>query len=449
MEDVDLVVIGSGQGGTPLAVARAKAGERVVLFERARLGGTCVNNGCTPSKAFLASAHNAGRARLAGPLGIHVAVTVDQEAIMRRVRAVRDEWRAGNEKNVGGSSVELVRAEARFTGERIVTGGDRTFRGKRVVIDTGTRPVVPPIDGLARTPYLTNETWFDQARLPDRLAVLGAGYVGLELGQGAARLGSTVTVIERGEHVLGHEEADAARIVRGAFEAEGIAFRLGTIVRSVAHDGRVFSLTFADGETLEVDGVLVASGRRANADALDAGSSNVRLDDRDVVVVDEHLETTCPGVYAIGEAAGQPAFTHVSWEDFRRLQSTFAGTPRTRDDRVLSYATFTEPQLARTGMTETQARDAGFDAASRTMPLADVARGTEWDLETGFYRLVVDTETDRILGATLVGYEAAEIVHTLAFAIQSGATWRDLDAFVGIHPTFGEGLPSLARLFER
>jgi pyruvate/2-oxoglutarate dehydrogenase complex dihydrolipoamide dehydrogenase (E3) component len=447
-EDVDLIVIGSGQGGTPLAVAFAKAGKRVVLFERGRLGGTCSNYGCTPSKAYLASAHNAGRARAAGPLGVHADVRVDQLAVMNRVRAIRDEWHDGNENKVGKSTIDLIRATGSFTAQRTVSGGGRDIRAPLVVIDTGTSPAVPAIDGLAGTPYFTNETWFDQETLPARLGVIGGGYVGLELGQGAQRLGSAVTIVHGAERILEREEADATDVLRASIESDGVKLELRAKTTSVRYDGSVFTLTFADGRTLEVDGLLVAAGRTPNSGDLHVERSGIELNEHGFVSVDAHLQTACPGVYAIGEIAGQPAFTHVSWEDYRRLDAIFAGTPRTRDDRVLSYTTFTEPQLARTGMNAQQAEAAGFRIRTETLPLSDVARGTEWNLEAGFYRLVVDAATDKILGATFVGYEAGEIVQVIGFAIELGATWRDLDRFVGIHPTFGEGLPSLARLFE-
>ncbi len=446
-EDVDLIVIGSGQGGTPLALAFAQAGKRVVLFERGRLGGTCVNYGCTPSKAYLASAHNAGRARAAGPLGIHADVRVDQAAVLTRVRKIRDEWHSGNESKIGKSTVELVRATGSFTGERTVSGGGRSFRGALVVIDTGTSPLVPAIDGLAGTPYLTNENWFDQAALPARLAVIGGGYVGLELGQGAQRLGSAVTIVHPAARILDREEADATDVLQTSLRNDGVTLELGVKAKAVTHDGRVFTLTFDDGRTLEAEGLLVATGRTPNSPELHAEAAGIELTERGFVAVDDYLETTCKGVYALGEIAGQPAFTHVSWEDYRRLASTFAGKPRKRDDRVLSYTTFTEPQLARTGMNEEQARAAGHKVRTTTLALEDVARGAEWNLEAGFYRLVIDAESDKILGATFIGYEAGEIIHTIAFSIELGATWRDLDRFMAIHPTFGEGLPSLARQF--
>jgi dihydrolipoamide dehydrogenase len=446
-EDVDLIVIGSGQGGKPLAEFYALQGRHVVLFERGRMGGTCANYGCTPSKAFLAAAHGAGRARAAEPLGIHAAVRVDQRAVMERVRRVRDEWHDGSERRVAAAKIDLVRASASFTGARTVAGGGREVCAPRVVIDTGMDPALPPLAGLPGTPYLTNATWFDQETLAPRTIALGGGYIGLELGQGAQRLGSAVTIVHSGARVLEHEEPEASAVLDAALRADGVALELNARAQSVRYAAGVFQLTLAGGTVLEAEALLIATGRTPNTADLTPERAGIELTARGYVRVDDYLQTTCPGVYALGDVAGQPAFTHVSWEDFRRLRSTFGGTPRRRDDRVLSYSTFTEPQVARTGLTLDDARAAGIDARARTLQLSDVARGTEWNLETGFYRLVAGPD-DKIVGATLVGYEAGEIIHTLAFAIEHGATWRDLDDFMGIHPTFGEGLPSLARLFE-
>jgi pyruvate/2-oxoglutarate dehydrogenase complex dihydrolipoamide dehydrogenase (E3) component len=446
-ESVDLIVIGSGQGGIPLAVDEARAGKHVVLFERGRIGGSCVNYGCTPSKAFLAAAHNAGRARLAKPLGIDADVRVDVRAVMARVRSVRDGWHDGSEARVAKAGIDLVRATASFTGERVVAGGGREVTAPRVVIDTGTSPVLPPVAGLAQTPYLTNLTWFDQETLPQRLLVIGAGYIGLELGQGAQRLGSAVTIVHGAAHVMTNEEHDATTVIRRAMEADGVRFVLDAQAKAAAYRDGVFAVTLADGIVLEGDGLLVATGRMPNTADLHLPKTNVECTHGGYVRVDDYLQTTCPGVYALGDVAGQPAFTHVSWEDYRRLASTFAGTPRKRDDRVLSYCTFTEPQLARTGLTLHEARERGLNARAQTAPLSGVARAAEWNLEDGFFRLVVDDATEKIVGATFVGYEAGELIHVIGFAIELGATWRDLDRFVAIHPTFGEGLPSLARLF--
>jgi dihydrolipoamide dehydrogenase len=284
--------------------------------------------------------------------------------------------------------------------------------------------------------------------LPERLLVIGGGYIGLELGQAAQRLGSAVTIVNGSDHLLVREEHDASAFLKISLELDGVRFVLNAHAASVAHDGSTFRLTLDTGDVLEGEGLLVATGRIPNTADLNVHLSNVNCKRGGFIDVDDYLATSCPGVYALGDVAGQPQFTHVSWEDFRRLRSTFTGTPRKRDDRVLSYTIFTEPQLARTGLTEGEAIAKGINAGVVTLPLSNVARGAEWNLEEGFYRMVIDRANDKIVGATFVGYEAGELIHVIGLAIQLGATWRDVDNFVGIHPTFGEGIPSLARLFE-
>ena len=444
VEDVDLIVIGSGQGGVPLAVHFAKQGKHVVLFERGKLGGTCVNYGCTPSKAFLASAHNAGRARDAAGVGVHCTVSIDGEAVMRRVNRIRGEWHDGVREKLNVAGIRLVQGDAKFTGVREVEGGGVKVRAPLVVIDTGSRPSVPPIDGLAGTPYLTNETFFDITTIPESLIVLGGGYVGLELGQGCARLGSRVDIIERTGQILSNEEPDTANVLKDALESDGVRIHLAVNVTSVAYnDG--FTVRLNDGTELTAKALLVAAGRTPNSQSLSARASGIELDDKGYVRTDEHLQTACKGVFALGEAAHQPAFTHVAWEDYRRVLDVMNGGSRTRDDRPLAYSTFTEPQVARVGLSLPQARKAGYDARTAQLELADTARGAEWNLPRGFYRIVVDRASEKILGATLVGYEAGEIVHAIYAHMMNGATWHVLEQSVHIHPTFSEALPTTVR----
>lgn len=445
MEDVDLIVVGAGQGGVPLAADFAKAGKRVVLFERKHLGGTCVNVGCTPSKAFLASAHNAGRARAAAEIGVHCEVRIDVPAIMRRVNGIREEWRSGVEQKLRDAGVRVVMAEARFTGTRTLEGGGVSVRAPNVLLDTGTSPACPPIDGLAELPYLTNETFFDLKDLPKRFIVIGGGYIGLELGQGLQRLGCQVTILEVGKRLIPREDADATEVLAKALRADGIDLRVGVSASCLRRE-KDFVVHLEDGSELPVDAILVAAGRTPNTEALDCAKSQIELDDRKFVKTDVHLRTTCDGVFALGEVAGQPAFTHVSWEDYRRVKAVMEGGTRTKDDRVLGYSTFTEPQLGRVGMNEEEAKRKGHEVRVVTRQLADEARGIEWNLTQGFYRLVVDAKSEKILGATLVGYEAGEIVHTILAHIEAGSTWRILERSVHIHPTFSEGLPTLARM---
>jgi dihydrolipoamide dehydrogenase len=443
----DLAVIGSGQGGVPLAVDFAKRGKRVVLFERGQLGGCCVNVGCTPSKAFLASAHAAGRARRASDVHVHCEVRVDVPAVMQRVQGIIGDWHDGVEKKLEHHSVEIVHAEASFDAPHVLRAGGETYEAGVVVIDTGGHANVPPIEGLAGTPFLTNENFFIQETLPQTLMVLGSGYIGLELGQGAARLGSTVTLVTPDDRIIAREETDVCSVMTKSFQRDGIEVRLERRATKVAHDGTTFTVTLDDGATLRGDGLLVAIGRRPNIPAGTTDRAGIALDERGNIRCDEHLRTSAPDHYALGDVAGQPQFTHVAWEDFRRLKAVIGGDlSRTRDDRVLGYAMYTEPQVGRVALSADQARERGIAHRVVTLQLADVARGPEWSLEDGFFRLVVAPETDAILGATFVGYEAGELIHVILAHMEAGSSWRVLERSVHIHPTFSEGLPSLARL---
>jgi dihydrolipoamide dehydrogenase len=446
METADLIVIGSGQGGIPLAADFAKAGRTVVLFERDALGGSCINYGCTPSKAFLAAAHAAGRARQAAKLGIHTQVQVDFPAVMERVRGIRDRFNQGVHQRLEGAGVRIVCAEASFTGADTVTGGAVTVQAPLVVINTGTSSLIPEIPGLAETPYLTNRNFFDLKELPKRLLVIGAGYIGLELGQGLARLGSETHLIVRGDRVLGQEEPEVSDTLAEAFHQDGIFLHFKVDVEQVHHANGVFTLTLSNGETLEGEALMVVIGRKPNTTALNVAAAGVELDGKGFIKINDQFQTTREGIYAVGDAAGQPAFTHVSWEDYRRLTAILCGEQRTRSDRVLGYAVYTEPQVGRVGMTLEQAQKQGINAHAVTLPMAHIARAIEWGHDLGFYRLVIDRDTDKILGATLIGYETAELVHVFLALMEAGATWQLLERSVHIHPTYGEALPSLARL---
>ncbi|MUL37741.1 dihydrolipoyl dehydrogenase family protein [Gloeocapsopsis dulcis] len=446
METADAIVIGSGQGGVPLAADLAKEGRNVVLFERDVLGGSCINYGCTPSKAFLAAAHAAGRARKADNLGIHTQVSVDFPAVMKRVRNIRDSFNQGTSKRLHDAGVKVVCAEASFTGDRTVTSKDVTIQAPLVVINTGTSSQIPNIPGLAETPYLTNRNFFDLQQLPPRLLVIGGGYIGLELGQGLSRLGSETHIIVRGDRILDREESDVSTTLAEAFQEEDIHIHFQVNVDQVAYDNDVFTLTLSNGEQLQGEALLVATGRKPNTATLNAAASGINLE-KGYVKIDDHFQTTCAGVYAIGDVAKQPAFTHVSWEDYRRLKAILCDENRTRSDRVLGYAVYTEPQVGRVGMTLEQAQKQGINARAVTLPMSQIARAIEWGHDRGFYRMVVDQDTNKILGATLVGYETAELVHVFLSLMEAEATWQLLEQSVHIHPTYGEALPSLARLF--
>jgi pyruvate/2-oxoglutarate dehydrogenase complex dihydrolipoamide dehydrogenase (E3) component len=446
METVDVIVIGSGQGGIPLAADFATEGRKVILFERDALGGSCINYGCTPSKAFLAAAHGAGRARQAKKLGIHTSVEVDFPAVMERVKGIRSSFNQGIRKRLETAGVNVICAEASFVGERTVKGGDAVYQAPLVIINTGTSSLIPDIPGLAGNPYLTNRNFFDLNALPPRLLVIGAGYIGLELGQGLARLGSQTHFIVRGDRVLNQEEPEVSEVLAEALQQDGIQISFGVEVDRVAYEDGVFKLTLDNGEQLQAEALLVAIGRKPNTGALNAAASGIELDTKGFIKIDDQFHTTCAGVYAIGDAAKQPAFTHVSWEDYRRLKAILCGENRTRSDRVLGYAVYTEPQVGRVGMTLEQAHGQGINARAVTLPTSQIVRAIEWGHDLGFYRLVIDSDTNKILGATLVGYETAELVHVFLDLMEAGATWQLVERSVHIHPTYGEALPSLARL---
>lgn len=446
METADVIIIGSGQAGVPLAADFAKEGRNVVVFERDALGGSCINYGCTPSKAFLAAAHAAGRARQAKELGIHAHIEVDFPAVMQRVQQIRSRFNNGVRNRLHGAGVKVVCAEASFIGERTVTGGDVTIQAPIIVINTGTSSFIPKIPGLANTPYLTNRNFFDLQTLPPRLLVIGGGYISLELGQGLARLGSETHIIVRGDRILDREEPDVSATLAEALTRDGIQLHFKANTEKVIYENNVFTLKLNNDRELQGEALLAATGRQPNTSMLNTLATGVELDDKGFVKIDEQFRTTCDGVYALGDVARQPAFTHVAWEDYRRLKAILCGEKRTRSDRVLGYAVYTEPQVGRVGMTIEEAQKQGINAQCVTFPMTGIARGIEWGQDLGFYRMVIDRDTDKILGATLVGYEAGEIVHVFLSLMEAGATWQLLEQSVHIHPTYSEALPSLARL---
>lgn len=446
-QHVDAIMIGSGQGGVPLATYLADEGKKVVLFERGSWGGSCINYGCTPSKMLLASAHAASAARRAGELGVHAAVTVDFPAVMARIRETTAAWSAGVRDRLDKAGVHLVAAEAAFTGERRVEGGGETFTAPLVVIDTGKSPRELPLPGLETLPYLTYKSIWQLETLPPRTLIIGGGYVGVELGQALACLGSDVHIIDLEERLLSREDAEVSAVLVERLRTDGVTFHFGVQADEVSYDDERFRLSLDNGETVEGEALLIAAGRTPNTASLHLEAAGIELQEAGHIRVDEHFRTTAKGVYAIGDVTGQPAFTHVSWEDYRRLRAILAGKNRTRRDRVLAYAVFTEPQVGRAGLTLSQAEAQGYAAREATMDLAQISRATEVGRTNGFYRMVIDDATDRILGATLVAPTAAELIHVFVAHIEAGSTWQVLDRSVHIHPTFAEGLPSLARKF--
>ncbi|MHB8781322.1 MAG: dihydrolipoyl dehydrogenase family protein [Candidatus Geothermincolia bacterium] len=443
MRETDALIIGAGQGAVPLARHLAGQGKRVIVFERDRAGGSCINWGCTPTQIHIASAQAAANARRAAALGVRAEVRIDFPAVMERVRSIKDAWMRSTAEYLEDDNLEMVEAEASFDAAGGLLAAGESYRAPLIVIDTGSSAAIPPIPGLDETPYLTDRTLWELEELPGRLLVLGGGFIGVELGQAFARLGCEVHIVDMAPRLLPREAPDVSSVIEEALRQDGVRLHLQAGVQRAEANGGKVRLLLADSEVLEGDRLLVVTGRRPNTSSLNAPAAGIELDERGFVKVDEGLRTTRAGVYAIGEAAGQPAFTHVSYEDGRRIIDILGGRERRKDDRVLGYAVFSDPQIGRAGLTLAEALERGLQAESSRVELAQTKRGIEWGQGAGFFELVYEGSTGKILGTTLVGYEAAELIHLFIDLMEAGVGRDVLARAMHIHPTFAEYLTVL------
>jgi pyruvate/2-oxoglutarate dehydrogenase complex dihydrolipoamide dehydrogenase (E3) component len=449
----DVIVLGAGQAGVPLSERLARAGRRVLLAERAHPGGTCVNTGCTPTKTLYASARAAHVARTAARLGVTTGtVRVDFAAVMARKDAVVAQWRAGVERRLGGGGERLTvaRAQARFVAERTVEVDGQRHTADSVAINVGVRAAAPALEGLDRLPWLDNGRILALTALPEHLLVLGGGYIGCEFAQMFRRFGAAVTVVEPGPHLLGREDPDISTDLEAVFRREGIDLRCGArAVRAEGGPGRV-RLVLADGGAIEGSHLLVAVGRRPNTDDLGCDAAGVARDARGFIPVDDAYHTSAAGVYAVGDVTGGPQFTHTSWDDHRLVFDVLMGRPsRPRSGRVIPYSVFTDPQVAGVGLTERQAKARGIAYEVASMPFGQIARAIEMDETAGRLKVLIDPATERILGATIVGVEAGELVHVFAVLMQAGAPARALVDVEIAHPTLSEGLQGVVMTLDR
>ncbi|MCD0484084.1 FAD-dependent oxidoreductase [Streptacidiphilus sp. ASG 303] len=446
-EDFDLLVVGGGKAGKTLAMDWARSGRSVAMVERGMIGGTCINVACIPTKALVASARAVRRLRRADELGLaSPPPQVSAESLLRHKAGVVDGMVALNHKQFLDSGMDFVLGQARFTAPRTVEvaldgGGTRVLRGAQTVVNTGTRPFVPPIPGLADAGALTSNSLLDLERLPRRLVVVGGGVVGLEFAQMFASFGSEVSLVEAGPRLLPREDEDIARAVAGFLAADGIRVLTGASVASVRRDaGGEVTVALSDGTALTGDDVLVATGREPVTADLGLEAAGVRTDRAGFVVVDEHLATTAPGTWAAGDVAGSPQFTHVSLDDYRILKQNLAGGSRSTRDRLIPYTIFLTPELARVGLTEAQAREAGHQVRVASLPVAAIPRARTMRETEGLWKAVVDARTDRILGVSLLGPEAGEAVTTVQTAMLAGLPSTALRDMIINHPTMTEGL---------
>jgi pyruvate/2-oxoglutarate dehydrogenase complex dihydrolipoamide dehydrogenase (E3) component len=449
---IDVIIIGSGQAGVPLAVRLAEAGRRVVIAERKALGGTCVNYGCTPTKTMVASAHAAHVARTAARFGVKAGrVEVNLAAVVGRKDRIVRQWRDGVKKRLQKSPrPTLVRGHARFIRPRQVEIAGNLYEADVVIVDVGARPAVPSIPGLDEVPWLDNSRVMRLRRVPDHLIVLGGGYIGCEFAQMFRRFGAKVTVVDQLEHLLGSEEPEASSALEGVFRAEGIRLVLKTTARSVWGGARAVTVRLEGGRKLTGSHLLVAVGRRPNTDDLGAEAGGIRLDGKGYVEVDERYRTSADGVYAVGDCTPGPQFTHAAWDDHRILFDLLQGHgTRTRNDRLVPITAFTDPQVARIGITEREARARGLSPEVATMDFGEIARAVETDQTAGTMKILLDPKTETVLGVSIVGAEAGELIHIFGPVMVAGVSARAIVDGEYVHPTFAEGVQSLVMSLDR
>jgi pyruvate/2-oxoglutarate dehydrogenase complex dihydrolipoamide dehydrogenase (E3) component len=449
----DALIIGSGQAGNPLATALAEAGRTVILVEKDHLGGSCVNYGCVPTKTILASAERMHQVRTAGELGIRLggAAEVDMPAVIAR----KDALLATSRQNLAKSfehehkNITVLHGHAAFSGPHEVQVQETkerssTIKAKQVFINTGTRPMVPDIPGLAESNYLTTTTLLDIQEVPEHLVIIGGGYIGLEFGQLFRRFGSEVTIIETGAHLLEHEDEDVCDCLQKALVDDGIEMIFNAETRRVSrNDAGQLTITAdtpAGERRLHGTHLLVATGRQPNSDSLNLEAAGVQTDDKGFIQVNSKLQTAARHIYALGDVHGGPQFTHISYDDFRVVRDNLLHKGRrSAKQRPLPYCVFTDPQLGRIGLSESQAKEQGIDYRVSTLPVRNIGRAQQTGQETGFWKVLVGKD-DRILGAAILGPEAGDIMTVIQVAMAGRLRYQQLQNMVIAHPVWAEGL---------
>jgi pyruvate/2-oxoglutarate dehydrogenase complex dihydrolipoamide dehydrogenase (E3) component len=448
-ENFDAIVIGVGQAAPALCARLDKEGLKTALVERKLLGGTCVNNGCVPTKTLVASARAMHLARRGLDFGFRVkSLEVDMRAVKARKDAVVKHSSDGLAAWIGGmKNVTLIRGQARFTGPRAVAVAGRALRAPRVFINVGARAFVPDMPGVAEVPFLTNSTMMALDFLPEHLLIVGGSYIGLEFAQMYRRFGSRVTVVERAPKLLPREDDDVAAEIRAVLEREGVEIRTGAECLALARRGErvAIEMRCESGPPLaEGSQVLLAVGRRPNTDDLGLEKANIDCDERGSIRVDEQCRTSAEGVWALGECNGRGAFTHTSYNDYEIVAANlFDGDARRISDRIPTYALFIDPPLGRAGLAEAEARKTGKRLLAGKMPMKHVGRAREAGETQGFMKVLVDADSRELLGAALLGLSGDEVVHSLLDMMYAKRPYTTIQRAMHIHPTVSELVPTL------
>jgi len=447
-ESFDVIVIGAGQAGPPLAVDCAQHGWRTVLIERERLGGTCVNVGCIPTKTLVASARAAQVARRAAEWGVRLegGVKVDMAAVKSRKDGVVEQSRQGLARWIGGTQgLELLIGAARFVGPHTIEVGGRRLSAPRIFINVGGEAAPPPIDGLDTVPVLDNRSILELDTLPEHLAIIGGSYIGLEFAQMYRRFGSQVTVCEMAPRLIAREDDEVSSTIQQILEAEGIAVRTGSQCLAVSRrDARIAVRTSCGSPDVLATHLLLATGRRPNTADLGLAAAGIATDPRGYVTVNDRLETSAPGVWALGDCNGRGAFTHTSYNDYEIVAANLLrGGQRSLSDRIATYALFIDPPLGRVGLTEREVRERGAPALIGRMPMSRVGRAREAGETLGFMKVLVDAKTQQILGAALLGLNADEVIHTFVDTMAARQPYTTLQRTMHVHPTVSELVPTL------
>jgi pyruvate/2-oxoglutarate dehydrogenase complex dihydrolipoamide dehydrogenase (E3) component len=459
-EQYDAIIIGAGQSGTPLSTTLADAGWKVALVEREHVGGSCINEGCTPTKTMVASARVAYLVRRAADYGVETGpISVDMAKVRQRKRDIVNSFRSGSQGRVeAAEGADLLMGEAHFVGPKTVevrlnAGGTRRLTADKIFINTGAQPRIPSLPGLEGVPYLNSTTIMELGEVPDHLLIIGGGYVGLEFGQMFRRFGSDVTILQRGRQLLSREDADVAAEVAEILREDGIEILLETepLRAELAEGGRVrLVLDTKDGES-SVTGshLLIAAGRVPSTAGLGLEAAGVEVDEGGHIKVNDRLETNVDGIYGLGDVKGGPAFTHISYDDFRIIRTNLLeGGEASIADRMVPYTVFIDPQLGRIGLTEESAREKGRNIRVAKMPMSYVARALEVDEARGLMKAIVDADTDQILGVAILGIEGGEIMAIVQVAIMGGLPYTALRDGVFTHPTLSESLNTLFSSLE-